>query len=256
MAAAALAMAAATGRGQAPTAPAAKPSVKMLSMTGAPDTKSAPYDVVVKITTERKGSDGKPVVQEREERRMSDGNGRVRTEYGQLQGGVFRAEVIQIKDYKSWTLTIWKPEERTARMGRLDGMFSEGPIMMPVTRAEGLARREKEAPARAYRNAHPDSDTEEKLGSRMLAGVPAEGTRSTRVIHEEVDGRDRAITIVSESWMNSELRLDMLQKLDDPRTGLTTETVAGLHRGEQDPKLFEVPAGYAVVDVAKDDSAK
>jgi hypothetical protein len=90
----------------------------------------------------------------------------------------------------------------------------------------------------------------------MLAGVLAEGTRSTRVTHEEIARRDRAIMIVSESWMNSELFLDMLQKLDDPRKGSTTETVVELRRGEQDPALFAVPTGYTIVDVAKDDSSK
>jgi len=156
----AAALAVGSTRGQAPTALAARPPVKMVK-AGLPNTKGGPYFALVKIVTERTGSDGKTVVEEREERRMSDGDGRGRTEYGRVQDGVFHAEVIQIKDYKSWTLTIWKPEERTARMGRLDGMFSEGPIRMPLTRAQGLALREKEAPERAHQNAHPDSDTEE-----------------------------------------------------------------------------------------------
>jgi hypothetical protein len=40
----------------------------------------------------------------------------------------------------------------------------------------------------------------------------------------------------------------MLEKRDDPRSGQQTVTVTQVDRSEPDQAMFQVPAGYKVVD--------
>jgi hypothetical protein len=88
----------------------------------------------------------------------------------------------------------------------------------------------------------------ESLGSREIAGVKAEGTRSTYVIPAGQIGNDRALSIVSERWSCAELDVVLETRHSDPRLGETRFRVTEVERGEPDHALFEVPAGYVVED--------
>jgi hypothetical protein len=86
----------------------------------------------------------------------------------------------------------------------------------------------------------------EKLGSRNIAGVSADGTRMTRVIPVGQEGNDREIRVVTEFWFSRELQIIMENVLDDPRNSKITREVTDLERGEPDAAMFQVPAGYKV----------
>lgn len=88
----------------------------------------------------------------------------------------------------------------------------------------------------------------ETLGSKTILGVVAEGTRNTRVIPAETEGNDRAMTLVTEEWRSPDLGITLSISRDDPRNGHTTQEITELDRGEPDPTLFQVPAGYTVKD--------
>jgi hypothetical protein len=88
----------------------------------------------------------------------------------------------------------------------------------------------------------------ETLGSREVAGVWSEGTRSTYVIPAGQAGNDRPLSIVSERWSSPELDVVVETRHSDPRLGETRFHLTSLERGEPDRALFEVPAGYAVED--------
>jgi hypothetical protein len=87
---------------------------------------------------------------------------------------------------------------------------------------------------------------EESLGSQVMNGVMADGTRVTSTIPAGDFGNDRPITTVTESWYSPDLHLTVMYKRSDPREGDVTTQYTGIKRGEPDPSLFQMPAGYTV----------
>jgi hypothetical protein len=85
---------------------------------------------------------------------------------------------------------------------------------------------------------------EEDLGTRDVAGLPAHGVRETQEIPAESSGTGKEIVIVDEFWYSDDLRINLIVKHSDPRTGSVAMTVTGVKRGEPDPSFFAIPADY------------
>jgi hypothetical protein len=96
-------------------------------------------------------------------------------------------------------------------------------------------------------NLRPTSHTE-KLGGKTIAGVYAEGTRTTVTYPVGYFGNDRLIVTTHETWTSPDLKLLVLSVDDDPRTGTRTTELTNLDRVEPDPALFQVPEGYTIKD--------
>jgi hypothetical protein len=88
--------------------------------------------------------------------------------------------------------------------------------------------------------------TEESLGSQVVNGVMADGTRVTTTIPAGDFGNDRPITTTTESWYSPDLHLTVMYKRSDPREGDVTTQYTGIKRAEPDPPLFQMPAGYTL----------
>jgi hypothetical protein len=86
----------------------------------------------------------------------------------------------------------------------------------------------------------------EDLGTQVIAGVSAQGTRHTRTIPAGQIGNDKPITIVSERWYSNDLQMVVMSKRSDPRFGDTTYTLTNVQRQEPAASLFTVPADYTV----------
>jgi hypothetical protein len=56
------------------------------------------------------------------------------------------------------------------------------------------------------------------------------------------------MAIEREFWYSTELGFNLLSKRSDPRIGTQTFTVTDLILSEPDPKLFELPEGFKIVD--------
>jgi hypothetical protein len=93
----------------------------------------------------------------------------------------------------------------------------------------------------------PDRRTE-SLGTQLIEGVEAEGTRSISTIPAGAIGNDFAIEIVSERWYSPELQTVILSLHKDPRMGETTYRLTSILRTEPSSSLFEGPEGYTVVE--------
>jgi hypothetical protein len=89
----------------------------------------------------------------------------------------------------------------------------------------------------------------ESLGTQIIEGVMAEGSRTTVVYPVGFMGNDRPITTTSETWTSAELKRTVLSKNSDPRSGESTIRLTNISRAEPDPSLFQVPSDYEVVDV-------
>ena len=87
---------------------------------------------------------------------------------------------------------------------------------------------------------------EEDLGTQAIAGVQAHGVRETQVIAAESSGTGKPIAITDEYWYADDLRINVMIKHSDPRSGSVTMTATAIVRTEPDAALFEVPDGYTL----------
>jgi hypothetical protein len=83
---------------------------------------------------------------------------------------------------------------------------------------------------------------EEDLGNKVIEGLPVHGVRQSQTIQAENGGKD--VVITDEYWYSEDLRINLVLKHNDPRTGGVVMTVTGIRRSEPDPARFEIPAGY------------
>ena len=88
----------------------------------------------------------------------------------------------------------------------------------------------------------------EQLGSKVIEGVSADGTRTTITIAAGQIGNDKPIEIVDEMWRSPELQVIVESTHSDPRTGTTVYSLKKVSRAAPSPSLFQVPADYTVKD--------
>jgi hypothetical protein len=90
----------------------------------------------------------------------------------------------------------------------------------------------------------------EDLGSNVLDGIAVHGYRRAMTLGPKASGTGQSVVITDEYWYSEELRINMLAKHNDPRTGTLTITVTQVNRNEPPADLFEIPPGYKLVDVS------
>lgn len=88
----------------------------------------------------------------------------------------------------------------------------------------------------------------ESLGHQTIQGVDTEGTRITSTIAAGAIGNDRPIQIITERWYSSDLHMNVKMTHSDPRSGQETYQLTGISRAEPAPYLFQVPAGFQLVN--------
>ncbi len=89
--------------------------------------------------------------------------------------------------------------------------------------------------------------TREDLGSNLVNGIEAVGTRETVVLNAGVAGNDRPLSLMREFWYSPRLGINLIEKRVDPRSGTQMFTVSDVALSEPDPQSFAVPAGFTVV---------
>ncbi len=86
----------------------------------------------------------------------------------------------------------------------------------------------------------------ESLGTRVIEGVEARGSKTVTTIPAGAIGNEHPIEIISEQWFSEELQMTVLSTREDPRFGSSTLRLANVQRVEPHPSLFEVPPGYTI----------
>jgi hypothetical protein len=84
----------------------------------------------------------------------------------------------------------------------------------------------------------------EDLGIQEMGGIPAHGVRETQTISADTGGSGKELVITDEYWYSEDLRINLLIKHNDPRSGAVIMTVGQVQRTEPDPAIFDIPAGY------------
>ena len=96
------------------------------------------------------------------------------------------------------------------------------------------------------RTGHDSHSAVEDLGSQMINGVLALGVRITSTIPVGAEGNDRELKNVVEEWYSNDIHAVVKSVNTNPRFGTTTYELTNIVRAQQDPALFQVPAGYTV----------
>lgn len=87
------------------------------------------------------------------------------------------------------------------------------------------------------------------LGYTTLNGMQAKGTRISREVPAPASGTGKTVTVTDEFWYSEDLQLNLLEEHTDVRGGKQTVAILSVKREEPSPALFEVPAGYKIVDL-------
>ena len=94
---------------------------------------------------------------------------------------------------------------------------------------------------------HPEV-ADEDLGIRSIEGVMAGGHRFTQTWPTGSQGNDRPFQTTSETWFSPDLKLTVLSKNSDPRSGENTMKLIHIDRSEPPADLFQPPPDYKIVD--------
>jgi hypothetical protein len=103
-------------------------------------------------------------------------------------------------------------------------------------------------PAMTRKIVRRDKVASEPLGKQTIEGVSAEGTRQVSTIDAGAIGNDRPIQSVSERWFSNDLQTVMLTRRTDPRSGEEVFKLINVNRAEPAAYLFQIPAGYQIVE--------
>jgi hypothetical protein len=101
---------------------------------------------------------------------------------------------------------------------------------------------------RAGSGANSPAPNIEQLGSQVINGIAADGTRATITIPAGQIGNDKDLQIVDETWRSPELQVIVQSSHTDPRMGTTTYSLTNISRSEPSPAMFQVPSDYTIQD--------
>jgi hypothetical protein len=89
----------------------------------------------------------------------------------------------------------------------------------------------------------------EKLGTRNIQGLVAEGTRSSYTVAIGRNQNDKPYIVVHESWYSSKLKIAILETNDGPSSGTTKNELIDINLGEPDTKQYRPPTDYVIHDL-------
>lgn len=200
----------------------------------------APYSAVGVTETKQTLADGNVIDRKVQSTIYRDSQGRTRREItlngvGPLAASGQPRTAIMIHDPVASTAYVLHPDKKTAEQlaTRPGGPKNAGNLQ---NRFE--ARIQKEIANGTLKK--------EDLGTQIIEGVSAQGTRYTRTIPAGQIGNANAITVTNEQWYSTELQVVVKSTRTDPRFGTTTYTLSNIQRTEPAASLFTVPSDYTV----------
>jgi hypothetical protein len=232
---------------------------------GGEPVKSAPYSAEAVTEVVRTLADGNRIVHQSTSTVYRDGNGRTRREQslamiGPLVGGGEASHRIVISDPTARVTYLLDPDKHTARKlqphrfefksrsGESSGTAQGEAGVTTGGQAAGQTSGPPRAGFRRFRTGNLAKPVVEQLGTQVIEGVDAEGTRSTITIPAGAIGNEQPLKTVMERWYSPELKVVIQSKRSDPRFGEHTYKLTNIVRAEPSPSLFDVPSDYTVVE--------
>ncbi len=198
----------------------------------------APFNATFSQETTQAFADGNHIQRTTTGTLSRDSNGRTRRDMtlpaigDWATSGKTPPHVVLINDPVGGANYILDPERKTARKLPLRNRFGKEGGGPPPPLAQNEA-------------------TTTSLGTQMINGVSAQGTRTVRTIPAGAIGNEKSIVIIVERWYSPDLQMNVMIKRSDPRTGDNVFQLTNIVRTEPDESLFQVPSDYAVKEGGK-----
>jgi hypothetical protein len=135
---------------------------------------------------------------------------------------------------------LYDPQTRTSTM--ID-LHEQTFFTQTVNRPPSAVPPDRRYSASAAEGPQNEFVKQEDLGVHEMEGVQVHGVRETQTIPAE-SGGGKDIVVSDEYWYSEDLRINLMIKHSDPRTGSVKMMVAQVTRTEPDPAFFEIPEGY------------
>lgn len=214
-------------------------------MHGGKVVKGAPFSATATSETTETLQDGSLLHRTSQVSMYRDSQGRLRHEatftgIGPLTASGSPKKMVMISDPVAGVHIMLDDAQKVAHKSALHTREGSGSNAQSDSAFEGKMqdRMQKEEAAGLLKK--------ESLGTQMINGVVAEGTRTTHIIPAGQIGNEKALQVVSERWYSADLQMVLKSTRTDPRFGTTTYTVTSLQRTEPAASLFTVPAEYTV----------
>ena len=228
--------------------------------------KGAPFSAQATTVTDQTLADGNHIHHQNNASLYRDSQGRTRREttlggFGPWSAAEAETKlVVMINDPVAGVHYMLHPDEHTAIQMPLPKLRGT----LPAKAAGGKAAAEDrvfavrvpppppDAPEGDFHIFYQRFDREEQsgqtesLGTQVIEGVKAEGTRVNETIPAGAIGNDQPIQIVTERWYSSDLQMVVMSRRSDPRLGETTFRLTNISRAEPVATLFQVPADYTL----------
>lgn len=222
--------------------------------------KNAPFSADVVTLYDRAVDNGNHIHRETRGKVFRDSQGRMRTdsEIPLVQPGAEKFEHVTINDPVQKVIINLNPKTKTAMIFHLAqgvgptaigmGNVAGAPVNLAPKTAEqkptpGVISTSKMG-AQLYTTSVQTRT--EALGSKIIEGVNATGTRTTRIIDAGSQGNDKPIVSVSDTWFSPELKMVVLTETDDGQSGHSSTKLVNITRTEPVAQLFQVPSDYTV----------
>jgi len=206
----------------------------------------APYSAVEVTQTTQTLANGNVITQTRQTTVYRDSQGRVRTETTMPlrpgQTGQART-LISIHDPVAGVSRELDPQSKTVREMPMRNFAGQGNFPRGNTQGTLPGRGRTDA-ATARRETNTVNET---LPAQAINGVMATGARETHTIPAGEIGNAAAIQTVRETWYSPDLKVPVMTRLSDPRTGTIVTQLTNIVRAEPDASLFQAPTDYTVV---------
>jgi len=202
-----------------------------------PSLPSAPFTATVNTEWIRQLPDGSSITWRNHRTVARDATGRIYQERRTFipEGGKGESVVtqIEISDPVASEFYVCRTSEQVCRLQQFSRMESANYA------AAGAAGKDSA------------SSGAEELGKQTVSGLETVGKRETTVIPAGSFGNNSPIQTKREFWYSPQLGVNLISKVQDPRSGEQNFEVSDIAVGEPDAKLFAVPSGYKVLDLRK-----
>ena len=198
----------------------------------------APYAAVEVRTSQQTLATGGVILRTERTNVFRDAQGRVRRETTRTTPDGQTATRVTISDPVAGMVHELDARNKTA--------FSRPARFPTQAQIDGANQAQtSRAPRRAA--AQTDANVKrETLAAQSMNGIIASGSRVTRTIPAGTIGNSQPIQSVRETWMADDLKVPLMTKTSDPRTGTSTTELTNINRSQPDPSLFLIPADYTI----------
>jgi hypothetical protein len=219
---------------------------------GGPVVTGAPYSAEEVSESVQTLADGTHITHKSTVKMYRDSEGRTRTERSMAAPAANAADgpvFIDISDPVAHVHYMLNTANKTAQKQAIATRESRRALNAPPGRLAVPPPPPPSAPARETANVEVPKAAIEKLGSDTIEGLVVEGTRHTTTWPAgSMMGNDRPFSEVRETWTSTDLKIVVLSKHSDPRSGEHTTRLVNVSREEPDASLFQPPADYTVTE--------